>query len=70
LVQLAAFVLTLALLAFDVKVLSKEGYSWRDLPTAYGVTASAAYLGTLALSLVSTVAEPVLRDWLTKLWSH
>jgi hypothetical protein len=70
LVQLAAFVLTLALLAFDVKVLSKEGYSWRDLPAAYGVTASAAYLGTLALSLVSTVAEPVLRDWLTKLWSH
>jgi hypothetical protein len=70
LVQLAAFVLTLALLAFDVKVLSKEGYSWRDLPAAYGVTASAAYLGTLALSLVSTIAEPVLRDWLTKLWSH
>jgi hypothetical protein len=70
LVQLASFVLVLALLAFDMKVLSKEGYSWRHLPIAYGVTASTAYIGTLALSLVSTVAEPVLKDWLIKLWSH
>jgi hypothetical protein len=70
LAQLGSFLLTLALLAFDVKVLSRDHCSWRDLPAAYGLTASTAYLGTLALSLVSTVAEPVVRDWLVKLLGH
>jgi hypothetical protein len=53
-VQLAAFLLILAPLAFDVQVLKSAGLTWRDLPTAYGMTKSAVYVSSLALSLVST----------------
>ena len=62
--------LVLAFLAFDERVLNKGGFSWRDIPADDEMTASAVYIGTLALSLISAVAEPVLHDWIVKMLTH
>jgi hypothetical protein len=63
-VQVIAFVLVLALVAFDLRTLTRKHRDWRDLLTLYGF-ASAAYGSTIALAIGSTLAskEVLLRLW-------
>jgi len=63
-VQVFAFTLVLALVAFDLRTLQKHRYGWRDLFTVYGL-ASAAYGSTIAVAVVSTVGG---RELLPKIW--
>jgi hypothetical protein len=50
--QIVAFTLILALLAFDLRTLRKNGYGWRELLAVYGL-ASAAYGSTIAIATVT-----------------
>lgn len=64
-VQLVAYLLVLALVAFDLRTLQKMKYGWRELMTTYGM-ASAAYGSTLALTIVSAVGG---KDVITAIWT-
>lgn len=64
-VQVVAFVLVLALVAFDLRTLSKQRRDWRDLLTLYGF-ASAAYGSTIVLAIASSLAS---NELLPKLWA-
>jgi len=64
-VQVVAFVLVLALVAFDFRTLHKQHRNWRDLLTLYGF-ASAAYGSTIVIAIASSLAS---KEILPKLWS-
>jgi hypothetical protein len=63
-VQVITFVLVLALVAFDLRTLTKRRHDWRDLLTLYGF-ASAAYGSTIAIAIASTLAS---KEVLLKVW--
>ena len=63
-VEVFAFVLVLALTAFDWRVLQKYRHGWRELFTVYGL-ASAAYGSTIALAVASSLGG---KELLPAIW--
>ena len=63
-VEVMAFVLVLALTAFDWRVLQKYRHGWRELFTVYGL-ASAAYGSTIALAVASSLGG---KELLPTIW--
>ena len=61
-VQVVAFLLVLALVAFDLRTLQKHRYGWHELLTLYGL-ASAAYGSTILIAIGSSLGG---KELLTK----
>lgn len=57
-VQILAYVLLLALLAFDLRTLQKLGFTWRDLLTVHGFTTITAYGSSIALATLASLSGP------------
>lgn len=55
-VQILAYVLMLALIAFDLRSLQKLGYTWRDLLTVHGFTTITAYGSSIVLATVASLS--------------
>jgi hypothetical protein len=65
-VQIVAYVLLLALIAFDLRTLRKLGYTWRELLTVHGFTTITAYSSSI---LLATVASLSGKDLLPLAWN-
>lgn len=66
-VQVMAFVLLLALLAFDLRTLEKSRYTWRDLLTVHGLTTAATYVVSIAATTVASFSGKDIFDFLQRL---
>lgn len=55
-VQIFAYVLLLALIAFDLRTLRKLGYSWRELLTVHGFTTITAYSSSILLATLASLS--------------
>ncbi len=55
-VQILAYVLLLALIAFDLRSLQKLGYTWRELLTVHGFTTITAYGSSIVLATVASLS--------------
>jgi hypothetical protein len=61
-IEVFAFVLVLALTAFDLRVLEKYRHGWRDLFTVYGL-ASAAYGSTIIVPIAGLTGKLAVYLW-------
>jgi hypothetical protein len=64
-VQVLAFVLVLALVAFDLRRLNNLGYAWRDLLRVHGLTTISAYVSSILLTTAASVGG---KDLLKMFW--
>jgi hypothetical protein len=64
-VQVIAYLLILALVAFDLRVLQKLGYGWRELLSAHGLTTIMAYGSSIALASAASILG---KDLLPLIW--
>jgi hypothetical protein len=55
-VQILAYVLLLALIAFDLRTLQTLGFTWRDLLTVHGFTTITAYGSSIALATLASLS--------------
>lgn len=55
-VQIFAYVLLLALIAFDLRTLRKLGFSWRELLTVHGFTTITAYSSSILLATLASLS--------------
>jgi hypothetical protein len=66
--EIIAFMLLLALLAFDLRLLSRLKYTWRELVGAYGLNSIVAYTGSLAVAAIGIAVQQQLVSFLTDLF--
>jgi len=66
-VQIFAYMLVLALVAFDLRTLVNLGYTWRDLISVHGFTTISGYASTIILSVVSSISG---KNILGGLWGY
>jgi hypothetical protein len=64
-VQVLAFTLVLALVAFDLRRLKNLGYTWRELLRVHGLTTISAYISSIALTTAASVGG---KDLLKMFW--
>lgn len=65
-VQVLAYVLLLALIAFDLRTLQKLEYGWRELLEVHGFTKITAYGSSIVLATIASLSG---RDLLPFLWN-
>lgn len=65
-VQVLAYVLLLALIAFDLRRLQELGYGWRELLEAHGFTKITAYGSSIVLATIASLSG---RDLLPFIWN-
>ncbi len=65
-VQVLAYVLLLALIAFDLRTLQKLEYGWRELLEVHGFTKITAYGSSIALATIASLSG---KDLLPFLWN-
>jgi len=63
-VQVVAYVLLLALLAFDLRILHKLNFTWRELLTLHGLTTAATYFVSIAATTLASFSGKDLLGFL------
>ncbi len=65
-VQVLAYVLMLALIAFDLRTLQELGYGWRELLEVHGFTKITAYSSSIVLATIASLSG---KDLIPFIWN-